>query len=190
MCPLEPGLGLQSPNTYLSLFCKMGDIPTWEGRSIFMKIGDIVPQRTWHLAWHIVNTLEIVVVALSPSAWQGMPCLRGHTPYHPWIPCQREGSWHARLAIRKDEGHPWENHSLCLSGTLRQTRVYLPASALSSCVILAKRLPISESEVLHPQNGGDDIISQGGCEDYTGYPSRGEEASVNVPYFMGSSILS
>ena len=51
-------------------------------------------------------------------------------------------------------------------------------------------LPLYPPLFFFPQNGSDDIISQGGCEDYTGYLSRGEEASVNVPYFMGSSILS
>lgn len=107
------------------------------------------------------------------------------------FPAKERGSWHARLVIslcagkvRDTLGKPFPSPEW---DSVRQTWVHSPA--LSSCVILAKWLPISEPHVLHQQSGGDDI-SQGGCEDYTRYLGGGGEVSVNVSHFMGSSILS
>lgn len=57
-----------------------------------------MPQRTWHLAWHVVNTLEIIVVTIiTISVARNVLFPRTHqtaSGFHARGRC----SWHGRLA--------------------------------------------------------------------------------------------
>lgn len=81
-----------------------------------------MPQRTWHLAWHVVKTLEIIVVAIITISVARMSCRRRHTKL-PLCSMPEKGAAGMvglpRTSLcREDEEHPWENRSLCLSGAL------------------------------------------------------------------------
>lgn len=85
-----------------------------------------MPQRTWHLAWHVVNTLEIIIVtvitismarnALSPRTHTRLPI--GSVPERAaagMLVC-REPLSTGKMRARPLPSPPRENRSLCLSG--------------------------------------------------------------------------